>query len=66
MKDITNPEIEILTLKEAKEYGVVFSLFRGLLPYVSDEVIAKCVSITVGLCSSCYENSAGCQCWNDE
>lgn len=54
-------------VEDAKaEYPHLWDTFHSELPNLSDEDIATAISITTGVCSSCWERPNRCSCWNDE
>ena len=59
--------IDQLTVSEAQEYSWLWTTFRLAMPNATDVELARCVSITVGVCPHCYDDPEGsCNCWRDD
>lgn len=54
-----------LSIKEAKEYSVLWDTVKKEFPEFNDDQIAIIISISVGHCPVCRQDNSDCQCWND-
>lgn len=64
-RPITN--IKVLTTSEAEtEYSVLWETYSHYLPGLTHDQRAVAISIAVGTCPYCHEDTRDCQCWNDE
>jgi hypothetical protein len=59
--------VEMLTVYEATtEYPRLWNTVKRMMPAISDEYVARVVSIVLDTCHHCYEAPGNCKCWNDE
>jgi hypothetical protein len=59
-------DFELLTVQEAREFPELWETIKRQSPTLTDDVIARLVSIAVDNCSVCHSENSRCQCWNDE
>jgi hypothetical protein len=60
-------EIDILDNTAAKrDYPYVWETFKAAFPRVTDDEIAKMVSISVRICGECHEDTRPCYCSRDD
>lgn len=59
-------EVEILTQDEAKSYTDLYATARSMFPGLSEDEIARIVSLVVDTCPYCRMDNRRCQCWRDE
>jgi hypothetical protein len=50
----------------SREYTELWETVVETFPLLTNKQRAQIVSLVVGVCSSCYAEPTGCQCWNDE